>query len=75
LEQLLLLQWSNAAIEIAISNFSPEESEMSILSFILTLVLFVIQQQDDSVDIFVDITNVILTYQYNSNDFIMVKNM
>jgi hypothetical protein len=36
----------------------------------LTLVLFVIQQQNDSVDIFVDIANVILTYQYNSSIFL-----
>jgi hypothetical protein len=43
---------------------------MSALSFILILVLFVIQQQNDSVDIFVVITNVILTYQYNSNIFL-----
>jgi hypothetical protein len=33
---------------------------MSILLFMLTLVLFVIQQQNDSVDIFVDIANEIL---------------
>jgi hypothetical protein len=30
----------------------------------------VIQQQDDSVDIFVDIANLILTYQYNSSVFL-----
>jgi hypothetical protein len=39
---------------------------MPILSFGLILVLFVIQQQDGSVDILADIANLILTYQHNS---------
>jgi hypothetical protein len=64
------LQLPNATIEIETSNLSPEESEISILLFILTLALFVIRQQDNSVDIFVDIAYVILTYRYNSGVFV-----
>jgi hypothetical protein len=49
----------NTATKTEISKSSLEESEMSILSFMSMLSLFIIQHQIDVVNPFADIANVI----------------